>query len=109
MIRKIKAGTEIIELDTNSLYSGIDNPNDNEKAVRKAISLPVTKQLVYYNDKTDFNSIVNVVTYQLIEMYDNWYTIEITTEDGAKHKLHSGYLCEMQKPSFIVDMAKQME
>ena len=97
-------------MDTEVVYSGSDSVSDDEKLVRKAIGLPVTKQLVYYKDKTDEKSVVNINKYQLIEMYDiteKWYTVEITLIDGTVVRIHSGYLIEMQKPSFIADMAAQ--
>ena len=61
-------------------------------------------------DKHRADSKENVVEYQLIEMYnitDRWYTIEITLTSGQKVRIHSGYLAEMQKPSFISDIAAQ--
>lgn len=108
MIQEVAVGAEIVVLDSEKQYLGCENPEDTEKLVRKAVGLPVKKQLVYYKNKHDSKSIVNVSAYQLIEMYDiseRWYTIEITIESGEKIRIHSGYLIEMQKPSFIADMA----
>ncbi len=108
MIQEVKQGKDNIVLDSNKKYSGMENPSEEEKLVRKIIGLPIKKQLIYYRDKTNPDSVINVIEYQLVEMYDiseRWYTIEITLIDGNKTKIHSGYLIEMQKPSFIADMA----
>lgn len=108
MTQEIKIGNDIVILDSERHYSGIDNPNDDEKLVRKAIGFPVKKQLVYYRDKLDQTSVVNIKEYQLVEMYnitERWYTVEITTEQGEVVRIHSAYLIEMQKPSFVADMS----
>ena len=110
MIQTVKVGSEVIVLDSEIKYTGKDNPSEEEKMVRKAVGLPVKKQLIYYTNKHDANSAVNVMQYQLIEMYDiteRWYTVEITLDNGTSVKIHSGYLAEMQKPSFIADIAAQ--
>ena len=111
MTQEIKIGSELVVLDSEKYYSGIGNPSEEEKLVRKAIGFPIKKQLIYYTDKTKADSAVNVKQYRLVEMYnitERWYTVEIMTEAGDMVKIHSGYLAEMQKPSFIADMASQM-
>ncbi len=108
--QKVMIDNEMVVLSSAKLYSGLENPNDEEKLVRKAVGLPVKKQLVYYKNKRDVDSIVNVTNYRLIEMYevtDRWYTVEITTADGDLVKIHSSYLAEMQRPSFISDLEAQ--
>ena len=108
----IQNGSEIIVLDSDSIYSGSANPSPEEKLVRKAVGLPITKQLIYYNDKHDPSSIVYVLSYRIIEMYqitERWFIIEIYTEDGKTVRVHSVFLAEMQKPSFIADMKAQEE
>ena len=107
MTREVKVGNETVVLDSEALYSGAADPGDQEKQVRKAIGLPVKKGLVYYKNKRDTESTVPVRTYRLIEMYDSWYTVEITLEDDKVGRIHSSYLIEMQKPSFVADMAAQ--
>ena len=111
MTQEVKLGTGVIILDSEAVYSGAEKLNDDEKLVRKAVGLPVTKQLVFYKDKYTADSVINVVSYQLVEMFDmldRWYTVEVTLSDGCKDRIHSSYLAEMQKPSFIADMAAQM-
>lgn len=99
---------DTVILDSEKLYSGMGKLVEREdKLVRKAIGLPVTKQLVFYTDQRDAKSIVNVINYQLVEMYDiseKWYMIDITLSNGQKVRIHSRYFIEMQKPSFITDM-----
>ena len=110
MTQEVRLEKEKVVLDSEKMYSGMENPNAGEKLVRKAIGLPVKKQLVYYKDKADENSVVNVTNYRIEEMYDGsdrWYTIEITTAEGDVKRIHSAYLAEMQKPSFVADMAAQ--
>ncbi len=112
MTQEIPIGSVIVVLDSESNYSGYANPTEEEKLVRKAIGLPIKKQLIYYKNKHQPESIVNIKSYRLIEMYnitERWYTIEITTEEGKSVRIHSGYLIEMQKPSFIEDMEEQIE
>lgn len=111
MIQEVRVGSDNIILDSEKIYSGCENPNDDEKLIRKAVGLPVKKQLIYYTDKRDSKSVVNIRKYQLVEMYnitERWYTVEITTEADQTVKIHSGYLIEMQKSSFIADMKAQM-
>ena len=112
MTQNVKVGDGFVVLDSEKQYSGAENPDNNEKFVRRAIGLPVKKQLVYYKNKNDADSVVNILQYQLTEMYDitdKWYSVRITNEDGSSVLIHSAYLIEMQKPSFIADMAAQME
>lgn len=100
----------IVVLDSEKVYSGEAKPSDEEKNVRKAIGLPVTKELIYYQNIRDASSAVPIKTYRLCEMYqitDRWYTIEISLENGKSVKIHSDYLIQMQKPSFIADMAEE--
>ncbi len=111
MTQEVKLGTDVIILNSEIKYSGSEKLDDNEKLVRKAVGLPVTKQLIFYKDKRTVDSVINVVSYQLVEMFDaldRWYTVEVTLSDGEKVRIHSSYLIEMQKPSFIADMAAQM-
>lgn len=105
--KELVVGSDTVLLSSEHNYTGTVEISDEEKLVRKVIGLPVTKALVYYRDKTDADSMTNISSYQIIEMYDTWYTIEITLEDGTKQRIHSGYLSDMQKPSFIADMATQ--
>lgn len=110
VIQEIQIDKDKVILDSEIIYSGKENPSAEEKLVRKAIGLPITKQLIYYVDKRDSKSAVNVMQYQLVEMYnitERWYTIEITAETGIVIRIHSLHLIEMQKPSFVTDMAKQ--
>ena len=102
----------VVKLYAGSMYAGGPLPKSEieERLVRKALGLPVTKQLVYYPDKRDKDSIVKVTVYQLLEMYaitDRWYTVELILENENRVRIQSEFLVEMQKPSFITDMAKQ--
>ena len=96
-------------LDSEEYYSGSKPDNDNEKLIRKAIGLPVTKQLVFYRNRRDASSVINVERYRINTIYeitDRWFEIDIVTADGETVRIHSRYLVEMQSPSFIEDMRK---
>ena len=110
MIQEVKTDKGTVILDTDSIYIGSDMISDEEKGVRKALGLPITKQLIYYTNKADAWSAVMVEHYQIIEIYnitDRWYTLEVTTKDGISIKMHSDYFAEMQKPNFIAEMSKK--
>ena len=110
MIQKITIGTEKntkeVVLDTEKTYYGKAPEDDIEKDIRRALNLPITKQLVYYPDKNE-NITVNVETYKIIEVFSNWWTITIHLENGDDVNIHNLYLKEMQSPTFISDMQKQ--
>ena len=89
MTWEIQIGKEFVVLDSDKIYSGKANPIQEEKLIRKAVGLPVTKQLVYYKDKHDPSSVVFVHDYRI------------------KVRLHSVFFAEMQKPSFVADMIAQ--
>jgi len=110
MTWEIQIGKEFVVLDSDKIYSGKANPIQEEKLIRKAVGLPVTKQLVYYKDKHDPSSVVFVHDYRIIDTYqitERWFVIEIYTEEAIKVRLHSVFFAEMQKPSFVADMIAQ--
>lgn len=97
-----------IAVDTEDIYSGTTELSLLEKQVRKAIGLPVTKQLIYYTDKNS-DSVVPILNYRVREFFPEWSIIEVTLTNGEIYVIHSSYLAEMQKPSFVADMARQAE
>ncbi len=102
-------GAEII---LGEWHNGTKDLTDEEKAFRRNLPFPITKQYVYYKDKMDKNSIINVLKYRFIEAYETsheWFTMELLLQDNSKVIIHSGYFVEMQKPSFIEDMKKLAE
>ena len=107
MKQELKIGNDIVILDSDVCYSGMSNPDEKEKLVRKAIGLPVKKQLVFFTDIHDASTNIIIDKYQLVEMYDitdRWYTVEVFLENGSSYKIHSDFLIEMQKPSFVADI-----
>ena len=91
-------------------YTGKEKPDDEEKQVRREIGLPVTKQLVYYHNAREASSKVDVLQYRVdreFNITDKWFVIELETADHQVMRIHSEYLKEMQKPSFIADMLSQ--
>lgn len=101
---------DYLDFSKGYYYTGEAEPSNREKRVRRAIKLPVTKQLVYYPDKNDQESKVNILRYKVVEQYkkgDQWFIIEIETETGDIIKIHSDFLIEMQKPSFITDLQNE--
>ena len=112
MLQTVQVGNQIIELDSEKEYFFTDEPDEEEKLFRKALSLPVKKQIVYYKDKHNIESAIKVVAIRLPEMYeitDRWYTCEILLCDDIKVRIHSAYLAEMQKPDFVFEVNKQEE
>ena len=110
MRKEILIRGQVVTLDSESLYSGAAQPAPQEKLVRKAVGLPVTKQLVYYTDKRDAKSVVPVTSYRVKECFetsDTWYVLDVVLNSGETVSIHSSYFIEMQRPSFIADMEKQ--
>lgn len=99
-----------MELDV--WHTGMENPEDSEKQVRKSFGLPQKKQLVYYSNSRDASSRVNVPRYRAIKEYEittPWFVLEVETEDQHFVRIHSDYFIEMQKPSFIAEMSSLTE
>lgn len=113
---KVKQGKkeQIVTLETDKLYFGHELPFDHDKCVRKALNLPVTKQLVYYSNRRDKSSKTPVIAYKIVAMHiymqtDRWYELELTLEDSSTVKIHSDFFEEMQDPRFIEHMKYQDE
>lgn len=101
---------EQITISSDDTYSGGEKPPQEERLIRKIIGLPITKQLVYYKNKLDSSSVVDITTYKVIKMFDGinrWFVVEVTTEEGNSISIHSSFLSEMQQPSFVADMKAQ--
>lgn len=110
MTLEVKLPKETVMLDSEKTYLGGKDIDDGEKSIRRAVGLPVTKELVFYTDKRNADSAVPIETYRLIEMYtitDPWFTVEVKLKNGSTEKIHSLHLIEMQKPSFVADMLAQ--
>lgn len=110
MMQEVRMNNETGVPDSDQVYSGMEDPEKAERAVRKALGLPVTKQLVFYKDKRNADSAVNVREYRILERHsltELWYTLDVTLEDGSGIRIHSDHFSEMQKPGFAEDMAAQ--
>ena len=111
MTQEVVIDDKKILLESDIYYTGDNDLDEKEKGIRKALRLPVTKNLVYYRNKHEQSSAVFVSKYKIIEMYDisyPWYTLEIClADDGSTVRIHHLFFSEMQKPSFIEDMKKQ--
>ena len=70
---------------------------EEERARRKELKLPITKQLVYYDTNKNKH---NIVSYNVCEKHKSYKTIEIELENNKKVKIHEAYLREMQRPDF---------
>ena len=100
-----------IELDSDILFSGEKEYLYEERAYRKLFRLPLTKQLVYYTNKSDYRSAVNVNSFRIVQAYNKtslWCTMQLFCEDGRQVLIHSRYFAHMQEPSFISDL-REME
>ena len=110
MEMELQVKKDKIIVESDKYYTGSAEPANDEKLVRKALSLPIKKELVYYRNKDDASSKVTVEKFKIIETYNTttpWFTLEIEPADGANVRIHSFYFAEMQKPSFIEEMKKQ--
>ena len=97
-------------MEMEQVYSGSPSENEAEKSIRRELGLPVTKQLIYYLDKSDPNSFVDVENFKIIESFEitaKWYMLDVTIKTGDIIRIHSSHFSEMQKPSFVADMAAQ--
>ena len=77
-----------------------------DKNLCKKLGLPLTKDIVYYPNKRE--KCTEKVT--MIEIVDNFsdgeHTLCITTETQRHVFINSGFLRNMQKSSFVEDMAE---
>lgn len=72
-----------------------------EEDIRRACELPVKKQLVFY--KTRHSEKVGVIQYRPAQ----YGLFEILCDDNTLHFVHRDYFRQMQKPSFLKDMAEE--
>ncbi len=79
------------------------------KEFRKKMGFPLTRDLKYYS-KIDGNWKVNdIVSYEIVGTYDSGSnSMLISLDDSTKVRIHSDYLAEMQKPSFVVNNKVQV-
>lgn len=105
----LKKGSVI--LDTDQACSGRENPPEEERNVRKALGLPAKKQLVFYKDQRKEDSVIPVAGFRIAQIHaaeDLWCTVIVILEDGSCARIHSAYLAEMQKTTFVEDMEARM-
>lgn len=107
-----KSGKITVDFDTDRVYSGAaparskkDPQAEIEKNARRSLGLPISKSLVYYPD-TRVNETRAVETYEVIEIYPEWFTLLLHLKGGGEVKIHSMHLKEMQSPTFVTDMNK---
>ena len=91
-----------VVIETGVLYSGKPNPPLEEKVIRKALDLPLMKQLVFY---TTSGERLNITDFEIEDYYDEfdlWFEIRIYMPGQDRDVLiHSNYLAQMQNPHFI--------
>lgn len=78
---------------------GAGRPKEEEKAFRKAIGLPVKKELVYFDREGRRRGVarIDVVSRGSVT---GLFSLDVTSADGFAHRICSEYFAEMQKPSF---------
>ena len=105
---KIGKGGEKVELDSAVGYpGGAGIADESLKNVRRALGLPLTKQLVHYADIRSADSAEKVESFRIVEMFDDWYTLELQIEGKADAvRMHNAFFAEMQKASFVADMRR---
>lgn len=96
---------KISGLDVNdNIYTGSPDITEIDRTFRKSIGLPITKQLVYYSNKRDASSVLNVNRIWIVKKYnisDIWYTFKIELENNDIVFIHSSYFADMQKSDFV--------
>ncbi len=110
MKQPIQVGSQLFELDLEKDYYLSDDPDEEEKLFRKALSLPIKKQIVYYKNKYTPSSAIKVVSIHVLEMFevtDRWYLCELSLYDESSIRIHSAFLAEMQKPDFFLEKNEQ--
>lgn len=107
-----RSAAAAVDFDTDRVYSGAapargkkDPEAEIEKKARRSLGLPISKALVYYPD-TRTGETAAVETYEVIEVYPEWFTLLLHLESGGEVKIHSMHLKEMQSPTFVADMNK---
>ena len=85
--------------------------SEEERALRKSLSLPVTKPLRYMKRAAGGFSEFPVVDYVVLdpERDVGKRTVEVTLESGATVRIYEPYFSHMQRPSFVSDMQKLPE
>ncbi|MCL2676476.1 MAG: 3'-5' exonuclease [Streptococcaceae bacterium] len=95
-----KAKTLSADNTQGSLFDEADESITEE--IRRALNLPITKDLVYYHkDKDKKWSKYALTGIRLMAQYSVGYSLIITLYDGQKINIHSDYLKEMQKVGFV--------
>lgn len=86
------------------------NENDT-KELRKELGLPITKQLVYWKKQNLEWVSFNVLDYEVVEVYEPSHSssLMITIDNGEKIRILGDFFADMQKPSFVSDMEKNIE
>lgn len=99
-----------IDFYKDKVFSGFPPSTEEERKIRRAFNLPVTKQLVYYINRHNQEGRREVKEFSVVECFTatyTWYTLEVIMTTGEKRKVHSDFFKEMQSPTFISDMEKQ--
>lgn len=72
---------------------------DEEKAFRKAMGLPARKKLVYFDRAGRRHAVARIDVVSRGEV-TGLFSLDVTSADGAVHRICSEHFAEMQKPSF---------
>lgn len=81
--------------------------SEEEKALRKELGLPVTKELRYMRRILGGYEELKVNEYEVADFYETMHSLLITLSSGEKIRILAPYFAEMQKPSFERDMQEQ--
>ena len=78
--------------------------------IRKKFGLPITKNLRFMQHNQDLSYTEHkIIDYFVAKQYPSgWAEIRIILEDNSSLLIHSAFLAQMQKPSFIEDMEKAL-
>ncbi len=84
---------------------------NDTKELRKELGLPIYKPLRYMKKVNAEWQEIAVKSYEVVDIYmpSGTHSLAVTLLNGDKIRIIQDYFSEMQKPSFVEDMNKQVE
>lgn len=81
------------------------------RELRKSLGLPIFKTLRYMKKADAGWQEIAVMNYEIIDTYQpsETHSFVVTLVNGDKVRILQDYFIEMQKPSFVEDMNKQVD
>lgn len=110
--KKAKTRLSLSDGEQLDLFADFDEHLSDEitAEVRRALGLPITRDLVYYQKaETQIwqKHLINAL--QINHEYSTGYRVTITLDNAEQIVMHSDFLKEMQKPNFTNEMEHSIE